>query len=122
MKILIIDDFDCVVEMLYDALHEDYDCICGYSANDLNKYKHEVDLIISDYGIVWVYEDGSDDFVWSIEYLKDATVPKILITGANPEDPHNNFEEDQHYVDKVFFKPINIEALKDAIEELLENR
>lgn len=119
-KVLIIDDFEEVVDIVYEALCEDYDCVCGYSANDLVKYRDKVDLIISDYGIIWVYEDGSDEFTWSIEFLKDAVVPKILITGANPKDPHNNFDEDKHFVDHVFFKPLDLKALKDKVKELLE--
>ena len=119
-KILIVDDFKQIVELLKDELCEDYECICGDSANDIVKYSNSVDLIISDYGIIWKHENGQEDFVWSINYLKDAKVPKILITGVTPNDGFNNLNEDKKHVDKVFFKPFRIEEIKDAIIELLK--
>ena len=118
--ILIVDDFEIIVELLADELKEDYKCICGYTANDIMKYGNEVDLIISDYGIFYINENGQKDFVWSTEYLKHTSTPKILMTGATPNDGFNNLKEDIKYVDKVFFKPLDINELKIAIKDMLE--
>lgn len=118
-KILIVDDYEIITDLLKDELCEYYECICGDSANDIVKYANEVDLIISDYGIFWKHEDGQKDFVWSTNYLKNATVPKILITGVTPNDGYNDLNEDKKHVDKVFFKPFSINEVKNAIIELL---
>ena len=119
-KILIVDDFKIIVDMLCEILSEEYECICGYSANDIVKYKDEVDLIVSDYGMFWINEDKCDDFVWSTQYLKDIDKPKILITGVDPDDGYNNIQEDKFHVDVVLFKPIDIDELQSHIKKLLE--
>ena len=119
-KILIVDDFKIIVDLLYLELSETYECVCGYSVNDILKYKDQVNLIISDYGLDWYNEKGQRDFMWSTEILKDISIPKILITGVDPDDDHNNFEEDKKHVDHVFFKPLEIESLNLKIKELLD--
>jgi len=119
--ILIVDDFEIIVELLEDELKEYYKCICGYTANDIIKYGNQVDLIISDYGIFYVNENGQKDFVWSTEYLKHISTPKILITGATPNDGFNNLMEDKLHVDVVLFKPINIDELLSHIKKLIED-
>lgn len=121
-KILIVDDYEIIVDMIYSELNETYDCICGYSVNDILKYKDQVDLIVSDYGLFWENEKGQKDFMWSTEVLKDISIPKILITGADPADSHNNFQEDEKHVDFVFFKPLKIDQMKHKIKELLDRR
>lgn len=119
-KVLIVDDFEMIVDMLYSCLKDDYECICGYYANDIISHKNEVDLIVTDYGLIKIDENGEEDFIWSTEMLKNITIPKILITGVDPDDDHNNFYEDVKHVDSVFFKPLEVRQLKLKIDELLE--
>ena len=117
-KILIVDDFKVVTDLIENFLKNDYECIVGHTTNFLDQHKDEVDLIISDYGLV----DDEDQFEWSTEVLSRTQTPKILITGATPDDGYNNYSEDKQHVDYTFFKPLDLDALKDKVKELLEKQ
>ena len=67
-------------------------------------------------------KDDEGLFEWSIEVLSRTNTPKILITGATPDDGYNNYSEDKKHVDYTFFKPLDLYKLKDKIEELLEKK
>ena len=117
-KILIVDDYKEITNLLERFLKKDYECIVGHTTNFLDQHKDEVDLIISDYGL----KDDEGLFEWSIEVLSRTNTPKILITGATPDDGYNNYSEDKKHVDYTFFKPLDLYELKDKIEELLEKK
>lgn len=117
-KLLIVDDYEIITDLIEKFFQNDYECIVGHTTNFLNKHKDEVDLIISDYGL----KDDEGLFEWSTEVLSKTQTPKILITGATPDDGYNNYSEDKQHVDYTFFKPLDLHALKDKVEELLEKQ
>lgn len=114
-KILIVDDAKIITFMLEEVFKNDYECIVGYTTNFLDQYKDQVDLIISDYGL----RNDIGRFEWSIDILKKTNTPKILITGATPDDGYNNYSEDKQHVDYTFFKPLNLNELKNKVEDIL---
>lgn len=117
-KILIVDDYEEITTLLQSFFEKDYECVVGHTTNFLDKHKNEVDLIISDYGL----KDDEGLFEWSTNVLSRTQTPKILITGATPDDGYNNYSEDKQYVDYTFFKPLDLHKLKDKIKELLEKQ
>ena len=118
-KLLIVDDYKIITDLIEKFFQNDYECIVGHTINFLDKHKDDADLIISDYGLV---SDDVPDVVWSTEVLSKTKTPKILITGATPDDGYNNYSEDKQHVDYTFFKPLDLHALKDKVEELLEKQ
>lgn len=117
-KLLIVDDYEVITDLVKKFFKNDYECIVGHTTNFLDQYKDDVDLIISDYGL----KDDEGLFEWSTGVLSKTNTPKILITGATPDDGYNNYSEDKQHVDYTFFKPLDLHALKDKVKELLEKQ
>ncbi len=119
-RILVIDDDDLVLEMLYESLtREGYDVLQASNGEQgLRLYREEpVDLIITD--LIMPEKEGIETI---IELRKDFPDMKIIaISGGGYIGTKDYFQMAKILgVQRTFTKPVAIKQLLDAVRELLK--
>ena len=119
-RILVIDDDDLVLEMLYESLtREGYDVLQASNGEQgLRLYREEpVDLIITD--LIMPEKEGIETI---IELRKDFPDMKIIaISGGGYIGTKDYFQMAKILgVQRTFTKPVAIKQLLDAVRELVK--
>jgi CheY-like chemotaxis protein len=119
-RILVIDDDEQVLDMLYESLtREGYDVLRASNGEQgLRRYRQEpVDLIITD--IIMPEKEGIETI---IELRQDFPDVKIIAMSGGGRIGTNDYLHLAKIfgVQRTFTKPVAREQLLDAITELLE--
>ena len=119
-RILVIDDDEQVLDMLYESLtREGYDVLRASNGEQgLRRYRQEpVDLIITD--IIMPEKEGIETIIELRQDFPDVKI--IAMSGGGRIGTNDYFHLAKIFgVQRTFTKPVAREQLLDAITELLE--
>ena len=110
MKILVVDDTDAVLEVLFDVLSLDHEVIVENDPEQVMKYfDNSFDLVITDYDMPYL-----NGLVLSKKIKDKFDIPIIMLSGTDFGDIKLKS------IDYFIAKPFQIKHIKETIKSLGE--